>query len=817
MAGGKPIGERITSGDIVRDFKPSPLKRGKVKGKKNFPISVATVKRVDPKRMVVDLLAYDEVMPRKNVPISFPGAGGRHFLGAMPQVGDVCVIGSQPAESGRNSAPVILGWFVPGSQAALEWLTVRSHSPNELGLIPKEKVALEGSASERRYKFRQMEEGHVVASSAQGSDLVLTESATLTNRRGNEIILRDQDQALVIRSLQQFMAGAGFRVYGGMVQRDSSLLPTQMFKDSIDWSGDQQVDGDGTPLLPSQMGNVPDAGTINPSYVFNMGEDGTNNANGLDFTTETNPIDILQRGLFISADGTVFDDKVKRGVTYGGKPMFRVSKDSRNGVDNAGADIYSEYRIEVSHTTDGVLPVTEQTDGLDVDRLLPNSPNPDLPSDPNNRSSSSPMVEFVLGTVVGNDSTNERDSYGSPLVAKIVNKNGRKQTIIRASTPDDSTEDQLAFMIRVRNPEKPTVEPSFIAITKGGAYLNNFQGHGSKVVQEDYRTGKQSFYGVDADGQSFSNECEGSVSLKNTGSGRGVDNVGVEITADRAAVIISAGGSITEGAAGSSASPNSSPASQNIAMKLQSATGTLIQATNKVLVQAPEISLSEAKSINVTSNGTIDLNSGDTTSVTTKVLSVSVAGSAEYVFGGPKDGVPTNGPSRLTTFSASPLTGSTGGMTDNYLMRFGGRSETINVGSYSNLVNAGSISISATTVDVASQVAGIDWGLGVGIGVSVSSGPPFLNNYLDITPLNTQLSAGVGNVSVSANKGMVTVSGIAVNVNASAGINLSSSVVSISGGVGPVGGMINQGCLDGLTGRPFFLSGTIGIPSIMKL
>ncbi len=817
MPEGKAVSERVTTGEIVKDFKPSPLKRAKVKGKKNFPISVATVKRVDPKRMVVDLLAYDEVMPRKNVPISFPGAGGRHFLGAMPQVGDVCVIGAQPAESGKNSAPVILGWFVPGSQAALEWLTVRSHSPNELGLTPKDKIALEGSASQRRYKLRQMEEGHIVASSAQGSDLLLTESATLTNRRGNEIILRDQDQALVVRSLQQFMAGAGFRVYGGMVQRDASLLPTQMFKDSVDWSGDRQVDEDGTPLLPNQMGTIPDAGTVNPSYVFNVGEDGISNANGLDFTTETNPVDILQRGLFISADGTVFDDKVKRGATYGGKSMFRVSKDSRNGVDNAGADVYSEYRIEVSHTTDGVLPVTEQTDGLDIDRLLPNSPNPELPPDPNNRATSSPMVEFVLGTVVGNDSTNERDAYGSPLVAKIVDKNGRKQTIVRASTPDDSVEDQLAFMVRVRNPEKPDVDPSFIAITKGGAYLNNFQGHGSKVVQEDYRTGKQSFYGVDDDGQSLRNECEGSISFNNVGSGRSTDNVGVEITSDRGAVTISAGGSITEGAAGPNQNPNSSPASQNIAMKLQSSTGTLIQASNKVQVQAPEISLSEAKTIGMTSSGSVDINSGDTVSVSTKVLSMSISGSSETVLGGPKDGLATNGATRRTTFTSSPLTGSVGGITDEYVMEFGGRSEYINVGSYNNVVNVGSANLSAMTLDIISQVAGLEWNFGTGIGTSVSSGPPVLSNNLKVTPLSAKLTAGIGPVVISANKGEAVVKGISVRVQSATSLSLAATTLTLAGMIGPTGGMLNSGCIDGLTGRTFELSGTIGIPGIWKL
>ena len=141
---------KVTEGDIKREVGASNLEVSNLRGGRNFPIRYGKVTRVDPKRMVVDLVLISQTnVDFSNVPISFPGAGARHFFGAMPEVGDICLIGQQPAESGRSKRPVILGWYVPSTQAGYDWLNVRSHGPDELDLTPKQKVALDGIASER--------------------------------------------------------------------------------------------------------------------------------------------------------------------------------------------------------------------------------------------------------------------------------------------------------------------------------------------------------------------------------------------------------------------------------------------------------------------------------------------------------------------------------------------------------------------------------------------------------------------------------------------------------------------------------------------
>ena len=577
---------KVTRGDIKREVGASNLETSNLRGGRSFPIRYGSVTRVDPKRMVVDLTMLGQTsVPFTNVAITFPGAGSRHFFGAMPEVGDMCLLGQQPAESGRSKRPVILGWYVPSTQAGYDWLNVRSHGPEELDLTPKQKVALEGNASERRHKLRQMEPGNIVASSSQGSDLMLTESATLSNRRGNEIILRDQDQALVVRSLQQFHAGAGFRSYSGMVQRDANLLPTQVVKAAVDWASDRQVDETGAPLPPSALDeNGDETGTSNLAGVFDTG-----------IVTQgvTNPSDVLKLGLFIDPSGN-FTVQASDAV-YGGKPMYRVSRDiGLNAVTAAGTQTFTEYRVEVAHTSTGILPVTEQTDGIDIDRLL----------------------------------------------------------LIRAYDPkSDTLQDQLAFLVRSRDPEDPSKE-SFIALSKGGAWLTSFQGQGSKVSQENLRTGKVSFYGADADGNSRILNASGAVAISAT-TGRPSDNVGVEIKSESGAVEIYGGGPNSEGGADGSPNPNS-PSNSKTALSLRSANGAILGAAEQVKIAAPEINLTENKVTNISASSAFNVNAGDTISMSSKASNTTINGKAEYTYGGPLDGLATNGANGPLRSQATP-------------------------------------------------------------------------------------------------------------------------------------------------------------------
>jgi hypothetical protein len=798
---------KVTEGDIKREVGASNLAVSNLRGGRNFPIRYGKVTRVDPKRMVVDLVLISQTnVDFTNVPITFPGAGARHFFGAMPEVGDICLIGQQPAESGRSKRPVILGWYVPSTQAGYDWLNVRSHGPDELDLTPKQKVALDGIASERRHKLRQMEAGNVVASSSQGADLLLTESATLTNRRGNEVILRDQDQALVVRSLQQFHAGAGFRTYSGMVQRDANLLPTQVVKDSVDWTSDRQVDGEVAPLDVADLDENEDAGSPQYPSVFS----------GLITTEATDPTEALRRGLFLDLDGNFIVDPSNDGASvYGGKKVVRVAADmSGNATARPGVETFSEYRVEVAHTSTGILPVTEQTDGIDIDRLLTTPPSTDDEAtggnqlgttDPTLLSPNSPMVEFVLGTAVGNDYTYKPEEYGLPLVAKVTTESGEQQTVVRAYDPkSDTLQDQLAFLIRSRDPEDPSKE-SFVALTKGGAWLTSFQGQGSKVNQENLRTGKVSFYGADADGQSRVLNASGAVSIKSL-AGRPADNVGVEIKSDRGAVSIYGGGPNSEGAADGSSNDNS-PSNAKMALKMESANGAQLQAAEQVKITAPEINLTENKTTNVSASSAFNVNAGDAISMSSKTLGMTINGAAEYVFGGPLNGLATNGATRSVSFTGTPATGALGGSVDDYKVTFGGRSETFRVGRDVQVINAGML-------DIRTMGPGIP-AFTPGAGLSLVTGLPLIDNGFGANPVTgTSVGSKVGVTSMKSAGGPVSISGTTGTfITSLAKTQISAPYVNVIAPLSPFGGVLTDGCLDSLTGRPFLLSGTIGAPT----
>jgi len=793
---------KVTQGEIEREVGTSGLRKSGLQGGDDFPMRHAKVIRVDAKRMVVDLKALsgpDVVMSR--IPLTFPGAGNRHFLGSIPEVGDVCLVGQAPAESGKSKRFVVLGWYVPSTSAGYDWLSVRSHSPDELSLTPKQQVVLEGEATQRRHKLRQIEKGNIIASSAQGADLLLTESATLANRRGNELILRDQDQALVVRSLQQFHAGAGFRTYSGMIQRDANLLPTQLRNTAQDWTSDRQVDAEKNPLAPSQLDQGLDPGGLNVAEVFTGGE--------FSGPTSLDPATTLSRGLFLDAQGHLV---VGPSVTYGGKPMYRVCTDLRsNGADSEGVGIFTEYRIEVAHTTDGTLPVTEQTDGLDVDRLLKTAPS-SVPSDtsvpfdatdPANRSPNAPMVEFVLGTVVGNDAFGDPTGYGVPLVAKIAAPEGSPQTSIRPYDPaTDALGDQLAFLIRSKNPEDPTKE-SFIALSKNGAWLTNFQGEGSAVVQENLRTGKRSFLGTDKDGHSQTTTAQGTISLT-AAVGRPSDNVGVEIESTGGAVSIFGGGANTAGAASPSDNPND-PASTKTALSLKSAKSALLEAVGTVRVQGKEIA-ETADIIGMNSGSSLNMTSGNAIAMSSKTLGVVISGKAEYTYSGPKDSNPTNGSLRTVSFSGNPATGFVGGAADEYSVLYGGRKETFNSGKHDTLMKVGSFNVRTMTVLGAVMAT-------PGSGVLLSTGILGLDNNLDVGLTSSALTANVGTATLKATKGTATVSGIAgTTIRSLAKVGISAPYVSVTAPGFP-GGVLTDGCLDSITGRPFLSSGTVGCAS----
>ena len=753
----------------------------------SYPLRVAKITNVDPKKLSVDLTAFTGNSDTyENVPLTFANAGARQFMGAIPSINDICVIGFSPKESGKTRQPYIVGWLMPGHEVGYDWTTTQLTDPKSVDFTPKNQQSFEGMIGRRRHKLRQMEVGNIVASSSQGSDLILSEDLHLANRRGNEILLRDSDQSLVVRTLQQFHAGSGFRVYSGMVQRDANLLPSQLFDDGINYESEQQLDENGDPIKLADLDpSENDLGSAKLSQVFNNKD--------LNMGI-LNPSSILKRGLFIDDEGILADSRTVEGAVYGGKNFYRVSTDGTNSVTDHTDKTFTEYRIEVSHTADGTLPVTEQTDGIDIDRLPETRPSEDLDvpnQNPLNSSINRPMVEMVMGTVVGNDPINDPESYGRPLIAQMYS-NGNPNPSIQPAPPGTPISKHLAWLVTVRDPTSNSA-PAFMGITKGGALKSFFPGKGSDTFEEFYAGGKITTVGKGANGISQKLDCQGSFEINATGSNAG--NVGIGLNSSGAVSIKGEGFNLSD-----ASSTGDTLASKQVGVLIETPHSVLTTAGKEIRLQgAKRISLEETNQIGINSNNSIDIN--------TKAAKFGFETFDSVIKG---DKTTTISGTYTEKFSSSPATGFTGGPVIERSVVYGGREESFKVGKLSTSVNTGSINFKTTFVDAPSVLPDV----GPGTSINLSSGLDQVASSIDVSPLGISIEtkAPMMPVTITSNAGPVSVTGRAfVNIDSSTVIKLFAPSVLVTGVGGPRGGVLTDGCKDTLTGKPFLLSGCRGV------
>lgn len=772
-------------------------------GPQRYAIGIATISRVDYEKLEVNLvIETGEKFQSVAIPLTFPGAGSRHFLGALPMPGDACVIGWGMGESGGTRQPYILSWIIPGVTAGYDWWPKQPYQNDEFGMTAKDRHYLEGVANRIRHKLRHMEPGGVYASSAQGSDLILDESATLMNRRGNEVRLRDHDQAIIVRSLQQFHAGAGFRVYGGMVQRDANLLPTQMFSSGQFWDQPQQVDAEGNPLPSNQIGESPyPPDQLTPEAVFQRDTSGET-LSGLVFPVDVDPYDFLQRGLFIDKAGNI-DATGENTAVYGGKPMFRVSTDpGKNGFVNTASPTFTEYRIEVAHTSDGTLPVTEQTDGFDADRLPPTTTPDDEEMESGqgfpiteNQAEAAPFLEFVMGTVVGNDPFTSEGSalYGIPLAPVIFEGGIRAPKMVSGlGAPVD---DHAATLFRLNPPVSTGARPSFWSMTKSGRLLASIAGPPADFSAEVSLGSGLKIGAGSRNGESLVTDFEGATVIRSR-LGRNLDNMGVLITSDSGAVKLFAGGSTQEAGPAVRTAPSGGGESDQPALTLESATSTLLKATRSIRVSANKVSFENIQTAAFQASTSLDFQSGDGISHSSNTYVQSTTGKSTFNYGGPKDQNPANGALRETQFTSSnPVPGFT---VDKYRVAVGSRDEVFTAGNHNTTVVVGNQTYSSA----GGQVTLASGGLG------------------GLAPTNVTLSPGSltgrsPTVSWSATGGAMSLSATAlVSITSGVALSMTAPKVSFLGPHAPPGAVLTDGCINPLTGTPFVASGVLGVPTI---
>lgn len=764
-------------------IKPSPLgKMSANEGPQMYAMGVATVIQVDYEKHELTLRSENGEPFSHTVPMTYPSAGGRHFLGALPLPGDVALIGYGAAESGKTRQPFVVGWF-PTVTAGHDWWVTQPFSPDEFNLTPKDAVTFEGIANRVRHKMRHMLPGNIVASSSQGADLVLDEGVLLANRRGNEVRLRDQDQAFVVRSLQQFHAGAGFRSYHGIVQRDATLLPTSMFSDGTDWDAPTQLEADGTPLQNSALG-ADDVAVrrLTPHSVFQRSSDGKRTATfpvGESGTTRNpfagnlDPYVFLQKGLFIDTNGSRLS-QVGDGV-YGGKVMYRVTADGSNAVTDSMADALTEYRIEVAHTSDGTLPVTEQTDGFDAERLPDTQPR--LPS-ALNQSPSAPFIEFVMGSVVGNDpfSMGGRALYGLPLKTTVFSDSVASPSIESGAGHDIG--EHAAVLLRVTNPADPSSAPTFWSVTKDGRAKLSVVGPGTDFSAEaSFAAGLHVVAGRSPNGESLRFDGAGKIKLR---AEKGdLQGRGVEITSGATVLIRGGGVAGTPIPSGTMSEPG---------LTLQSDTDALIKAAGAVIFSAKSINFQDTSVLGFSAAAAMSLRAGDSMSQVSKTRDVTSMGKSTETFSGPKDGLPTNGAVREISITANPATGFVGGTSDKYSNLYGDREETLTAGSHTTTVLIGDATYR--------------------VGLGTWSGSAGTNSLLADPSIGVQITASVGSATFIAAAGAAEITGsTSASVSSVGPTTIRGTTVTLTAVGKSTGGIVCGSDIDPVSGKPLALLG----------
>lgn len=759
-------------------------------GAQTYALSIATVMQVDYEKLHVTLRTESgETFENSPINLTFPGAGARHFLGALPLAGDVAVVGWGAGESGKTRQPYVLGWFASPT-AGYDWWVMQPFGQDEFNLTPKNRETFEGIANRTRYKLRHMLPGNIVASSSQGSDLVLNEGVLLSNRRGNEIRLRDQDQALVVSSLQQFHAGSGFRVYAGMVQRDATLLPSSMFSDGIFWDAPGQVDSEGAPLIESNLGAAPIGyGKLTPNKVFQQDSSGNRqsiftNGDGttaFPFGGNVDPYVFLQKGLFIDTTGSSLVGLSD--ASYGGKAIYRVSDSGSNATIDTQADALTEYRIEVSHVSNGTLPVTEQTDGFDADRLPDSVPR--LPS-PLNNSPAAPFIEFVMGSVVGNDpfSIPGKSLYGVPLRPSIFDSLGAT-----VASPNIGSgigweiPEHASFLFKVAPATDPAGQPSFWSVTKDGRAKASVMGPGTDFSAEvNFGAGFRIAAGITPSGESVRLDAQGKIRIR---SERG-DNTGrgVELTSTQGTIYIRGAGQ-----AGTTM-PSGVPSEPGVT--LQSDTDCLIKATRTITLSASALNLQDISSLSMSANAALNMKAGDNISQVSKTRDITSMGKSTESYTGPKNGLPTNGSVREVHINTTPITGFVGGTADEYSLVYGNRQETILIGNHTTAVAVGNATYA---------VGAGTWTAASGVNTIVAS------------PGGIAITATVGVASFAAVAGATSITGSTAVLVASAGpVTIRGTVVSLVAPGVKIGGIVCGSDLDPVSGLPLVALG-MGSPT----
>jgi len=165
-------------------------------------LTLGEVLFVDQEEMTVDLQFIDISGTRAKVPIGQAYTSRRGFVGALPAIGSLAIVGWF-RDTGYHARPVVIGFLPRGFQSGLKAEPIKDRF---------NKVV--------RHRFRKLFPGNALVASDQGGDILVDENILLSNKQLNSLELRSYDQALITNTVQTYLNNQASRLRSGIIYRD---------------------------------------------------------------------------------------------------------------------------------------------------------------------------------------------------------------------------------------------------------------------------------------------------------------------------------------------------------------------------------------------------------------------------------------------------------------------------------------------------------------------------------------------------------------------------------------------------------------------
>lgn len=365
---------------------------------------VGRIVHVDTETMVCSIRLETGVGERFDIPIPASGGGGpRSWAGSVLEAGSRVLLGWKQYDARGSYTPYIIETLTVGTFPAREFEPFSTVDPVEaaaaLEIHPELADDPRVNLGVTRLKLRKAYGGDFLASASQGADLLLDRDVHFTNRAGNEFRLRDADQTAILQTVDVFESNAAGYYRRGLIKRNAFNFLPDLAASAFDITGQQDFDS----YIDGKFNQGLDSnGNVLYSYVNQIPAHST----AFDKLTEFGLIDKNGKPIFPSDP----NDPVPGGASY---YPYTVAPDGQRisyvtyGEPEIGFDqtdqCYVEDRREIRHTHDGIMAVTEEGDGVQIDKVPPI------------------LIEDVYGTVVGNDPYSQagRSLYKQILTMRV--------------------------------------------------------------------------------------------------------------------------------------------------------------------------------------------------------------------------------------------------------------------------------------------------------------------------------------------------------------------------------------------------------------